>query len=136
MRLFRFIFNPLDIPTPIYTPLPTFPRISTLIPRIHTPLTTFRRIPTLIPRIPVLIPRIPIILLIPFTDSPFRLLQISLKAFFKFLKKLNASLSLLKQVARSSTYKSHKGFFNMNFYNIFQVQLDWKWCFKVHFQRK
>ena len=134
MRLFRFIFNPLDIPTPIpriytlipriYTPLPTFPRIPTLIPRIHTPLTTFRRIPTLIPRIPVLIPRIPIILLIPFTDSPFRLLQISLKAFFKFLKKLNASLSLLKQVARSSTYKSHKGFFNMNFYNIFQVELD------------
>ena len=40
------------------------------------------RIPTLIPRIPIiptLIPCIPIIPLIPFLDSPFRLLQIALE---------------------------------------------------------
>ena len=78
------------IPTPI-------PRIPILIPRIHIIATLIPRIPTLILRIPIiptlipriptlilripiiptLIPRIPIISLIPFSDSPFRLLQIA-----------------------------------------------------------
>ena len=60
-NLYNFIFRKLIwkvIPTPI-------PRILTLIPRI--------------PIIPTLIPRIPIIPLIPFSDSPFRLLQIALE---------------------------------------------------------
>ena len=42
--------------------------------------TPIPRIPTLISRIPIitnLIPRIPIILLIPFSDFPFRLFQIA-----------------------------------------------------------
>ena len=48
--------------------------IPTVNPRIPTLIA---RIPTLIPHIPTLIPRIPIIPLIPFPDSPFRLLQIA-----------------------------------------------------------
>ena len=61
--------------------LPLIPLIPTLIPRIPTLIP---RIPTLIPRIPhiliipPLIPHIPIIPLIPFPDSPFRLLQIAI----------------------------------------------------------
>ena len=58
----------------------------TLIPHISNIPTTISRIPTLIPHIPTLIacvptliPRVPIILLIPFPDSPFRLLQIASK---------------------------------------------------------
>ena len=87
----------------IHTPIPRIPilislmptlipRISILIPRIHTLIlgisrfptpipripTLIPRIPTLIPRTPTLIPRVPIIPLIPFPDSPFRLLQIAL----------------------------------------------------------
>ena len=53
------------------------PRIPTLIPRIP-------RIPSIITPIPLnptLIPRVPMILLIPFPDSLFRLLQTSLHAF-------------------------------------------------------
>ena len=49
------------------------PQIPTLIPRIPQ----FLHIPTPIPRIPTRIPRVPIIPLIPFPDSPFRLLQIT-----------------------------------------------------------
>ena len=63
----------------IPTPIPCIPtmilRIPTLIPRIPSPVSS---IPTLIPHIaiiPTLISHIPIILLIPFPDSPFWLLQ-------------------------------------------------------------
>ena len=76
--------------TKILTLFPSFSpsiiRISTLIPRIPTlipcipisptVITCIPRIPTLILIIPNLIPCIPIIPLIPFPDSPFRLLQI------------------------------------------------------------
>ena len=76
------ILTPISfIPTPsslhstlipcIPTPIPIIP---TLIPRIPTLIPI---IPTQIPRIPTLIPHIPIIPLIPFPDSPFRLLQIA-----------------------------------------------------------
>ena len=54
----------------------TIPRIPTLIPHIPTLIPC---VPTLIPRVFTLIPRVPIILLIPFPDSPFRLLQIASK---------------------------------------------------------
>ena len=54
------------------------PYIPTLIP--HAP-TLIPRVPNLIPRVPNLIPCIPIIPLIPFSDSPFQLLQIAY--FFK-----------------------------------------------------
>ena len=50
------------------------PLIPTLIHRFPTPIP---RIPTLISHIPTLILRISIIPLIPFPDSPFRLLQIA-----------------------------------------------------------
>ena len=64
-----------------YTKIPTLiPFISTPIPPIPTPIARIPCIPTLnlrIPIIPMLIPRIPIIPLIPFPDSPFRLLQIA-----------------------------------------------------------
>ena len=42
----------------------------------HIP-TLIPRIPTVIPHVPTVIPRVPIILLIPFSDSPFRLLKIA-----------------------------------------------------------
>ena len=61
----------------IPTLIPCIPIIPTLIPIIPTLIP---RIPTLIPCfpiIPVLILRIPIVTLIPFPDSPFRLLQIA-----------------------------------------------------------
>ena len=56
-----------NIPTPI-------PRIPTLILRVPTLIPL---IPTLIPHVPTLTPLVPIIPLIPFPDSPFRLLQIA-----------------------------------------------------------
>ena len=56
-------------------------RIPTLISRIPTLIpcipTLIPHVPTLIPRVPTLISCVPIILLIPFPDSPFRLLQIA-----------------------------------------------------------
>ena len=55
------------IPTPIF-------RIPTLIPQ--TP-TWIPRVPTLILCVQTQIPRVPIISIIPFPDSPFRLLQIA-----------------------------------------------------------
>ena len=55
------------IPTPIS-------RIPTLIPQ--TP-TWIPRVPTLILCVQTQIPRVPIISIIPFPDSPFRLLQIA-----------------------------------------------------------
>ena len=75
----RTLVFPIAIPCiPTMVPripiIPLIPRISTMIPHIPTLIL---RIPTLIPCIPTLIPRIPIILLIPFPDSPFRLLQIA-----------------------------------------------------------
>ena len=63
---------------PISRILTQIPRIPILIPRI---LTLIPRIPTIllpIARIHTLIPRVPIIPLIPFPDSPFRLLQIAI----------------------------------------------------------
>ena len=75
-RFFFFLF--LFHSTPSITT--TIIRIPTMIPHIPT------RIPRLIPRIPTLISRVltlilrfPIFLLIPFPDSPFRLLQIACK---------------------------------------------------------
>ena len=62
------------IPTLIFCISTLIPYIPTLIPRIPTLIP---RVPALIPRIPTLIPRVPIIPLIPFPDSPFRLLQIA-----------------------------------------------------------
>ena len=64
------------------------PRTPTLIPRMPTPIPHIPRIPTQLHRIPTQIPCIPTpspciptpiprILLIPFSDSPFRLLQIA-----------------------------------------------------------
>ena len=50
------------------------PRIPTVIPRIPILIP---RVPTLVPSFRTLILRVPIIPLIPFPDSPFRLLQIS-----------------------------------------------------------
>ena len=55
------------IPTPIF-------RIPTLIPQ--TP-TWIPRVPTLILCVQTQISRVPIISIIPFPDSPFRLLQIA-----------------------------------------------------------
>ena len=55
------------ISTPIF-------RIPTLIPQ--TP-TWIPRVPTLILCVQTQIPRVPIISIIPFPDSPFRLLQIA-----------------------------------------------------------
>ena len=55
------------IPTPIF-------RIPTLTPQ--TP-TWIPRVPTLILCVQTQIPRVPIISIIPFPDSPFRLLQIA-----------------------------------------------------------
>ena len=64
---FLFLFHSIPcIPTPIHCIPTLIPRIPTLIPRILN----------LIPSIPTLILRVPIITLIPFPDSPFRLLQI------------------------------------------------------------
>ena len=67
-----------------YSPHPTLisriPIIPTLIPTHSHPDPHIPTIPTLILRIPIistLFPRIPIIPLIPFPDSPFRLLQIA-----------------------------------------------------------
>ena len=54
-------------------------------PNIPTPVL---RIPTLIPRVPTLISCVPIIPLIPFSDSPFQLLQIAwnLSLFLIFIE--------------------------------------------------
>ena len=52
------------------------PKISTLIPRV----------PTVIPCVPTLIPSVPIIPLVPFLDSPFRLLQIFMCWFMYLLR--------------------------------------------------
>ena len=57
----------------------TIPHILTMIPRIPTLIPPIPIIPTLIPHISTLIPHISIIPLIPFIDSPFRLLQIAFK---------------------------------------------------------
>ena len=62
------------IPTLISCVPTLIPSVPTLIPCV---LTMIHCVPTLIPRIPTLIPCVPIISLIPFHDSPFRLLQIA-----------------------------------------------------------
>ena len=80
-----------SIPTMISCiPIP-IPRISTLnfhIPRNPNIPTPVLRIPTLIPRVPTLISCVPIIPLIPFSDSPFQLLQIAwnLSLFLIFIE--------------------------------------------------
>ena len=67
-------YSPLSHFIPrIPAPIPRIPNIPTLSPWI---LALISRIPTLILRVPILTPQIPIIPLIPFPDSPFRLLQI------------------------------------------------------------
>ena len=71
-------FSPLLSPFP-----PRFPAPPPYSPEPHPnsphphPISHILRILTPIPRIPTLIPHIPNILLIPFIDSPFRLLQIA-----------------------------------------------------------
>ena len=61
-------------------------RIPTVIPRIPNIPTPIPRVPTLISGVPTLILHVTIIPLIPFPDSPFRLLQID-KAFNSIWKK-------------------------------------------------
>ena len=89
------------IPTPIPHISTLIPRIPTLISRICTLITRIpyilnipnpiphiptliSHIPTLIPSVSTLIPRVPIIPLIPFHDSPFRLLQIAVARYNSF----------------------------------------------------
>ena len=77
--------------------------ISTLIPCIPTLIP---RIPNLIPCIPTLIPRIP---LIPFPDSPFRLLQIALTVKCSIdPKKKNWNLNVWCDVIQEEKEKEKK----------------------------
>ena len=71
---FLFLFHSTPSITTTIIRIPTMiPHIPTRIPRL------IPRIPTLISRVLTLILRFPIFLLIPFPDSPFRLLQIACK---------------------------------------------------------
>ena len=84
---FYFVFS-ISVLFPAFSPLlsafpPRFPAPPPYSPESHPnsphphPISHILRILTPIPRIPTLIPHIPNILLIPFTYSPFRFLQIA-----------------------------------------------------------